>query len=286
MTTTPDLTGKSVIVTGAGSGLGQAMALGLVGAGASVLALDVAGDRLQDTAKLAAAAKAKGKLLPLACDVRSETSCAAAVATAKEKLGGLTGLVNCAGLGMAYLRPDAFEKRPKFWEADPTRWWDMMDVNVRGPFLLARAVMPSLIANGWGRVVNVTTSFNTMIMAGNMPYGQSKAALEAASASWSADTRGTGVTVNILVPGGAADTALVPQDAPFDRSKLVKPDVMVAPILWLMSDLSDGTTGMRFVGKHWNPQKPWQESMQLSSAPIAWPDLAAAAAEGQYRRPD
>ncbi len=286
MSSTPDLSGKSVIVTGAGSGLGQAMTLGLTQAGAAVLALDVAGDRLQETAKRVAAAGAKGKIHPLACDVRSETSCAAAVATAKEKLGGLTGLVNCAGLGMAYLRPDAFAKRPKFWEADPIRWWDMMDVNVRGPFLLTRAAMPALIANGWGRVVNVTTSFNTMIMAGNMPYGQSKAALEAASASWAGDASGTGVTVNILVPGGAADTALVPQDSPFDRTKLVKPDVMVAPIVWLMSNLSDGTTGMRFVGKNWDPAKPWQESMQISSAPIAWPDLAAAAGEGQYRRPD
>ncbi len=279
-----DLTGKQVIVTGAGSGLGQAMALGLTSAGAAVLGLDLLGDRLQETARKAKSAGAKGTFVPLACDVRSETSCNAAVATAKEKLGGLTGLVNCAGLGMAYLSRDAFAKPPKFWEADPTRWWDMMDVNVRGPFLLSRAAMPTLLASGWGRIVNVTTSFNTMIASGNMPYGQSKAALEAASASWAADTRGTGVTVNILVPGGAADTALVPQDAPFDRDKLVKPDVMVAPIVWLMSSVSDGTTGMRFVGKKWDPAKPWQEAMQLSSGPVAWPDLAAAAAEGQYRR--
>ncbi len=281
MAATPDLTGKIVIVTGAGSGLGQAMALGLVTAGAGVLALDVAGDRLQETEREAKAAGAAGRLLPLAVDVRSEHSCIAAVATAKDKLGGLTGLVNCAGLGPAYLSPDAFEKPPKFWEPDPVRWWDIMDVNVRGPFLLARAAMPHLLASGWGRVVNVTTSFNTMIRAGQMPYGQSKAALEAASASWSEDVRGTGVSVNILVPGGAADTRLVPEGSPFDRAKLVKPVVMAAPIVWLMSNLSDGTNGMRFVGNKWDPAKPWQEAMQVSSGPIAWPDLAAAAATGQ-----
>ena len=279
-----ELTGKIVIMTGAGSGLGQAMTLALLDAGASVLGLDLAGDRLQETAARAKAGNAKGKFLPMACDVRSEISCEAAATTAKEKLGGLTGIVNCAGLGMAYLRPDAFAKPPKFWEADPIRWWDMIDVNVRGPFLLARAAMPTLIANGWGRVVNVTTSFNTMIMAGNMPYGQSKAALEAASASWAADTQGTGVTVNVLVPGGAADTALVPQDSPFDRAKMIKPEVMMAPVVWLMSNVSDGTTGMRFVGKKWDPAKPWQEAMQISGGPVAWPDLAAAASEGQYRR--
>lgn len=279
-----DLTGKHVIVTGAGSGLGQAMTLGLARSGASVLALDVAGDRLQETVRDAKSAGANGTVVPLACDVRSESNCNAAIAAAKEKLGGLTGIVNCAGLGMSYLRPDAFASPPKFWEADPLRWWDIMDVNVRGPFLLARAAMPHLLAAKWGRIVNVTTSFNTMMMRGNMPYGQSKAALEAASASWAEDTKGTGVTVNILVPGGAADTRLVPQDAPFERDKLIKPDVMVEPIIWLMSDKSDGTSGMRFIGKRWEPKRPWQEAMQMAGAPIGWPDLAAAAAEGQYRR--
>lgn len=284
MATSIDLTGKTVIVTGAGSGLGQAMALGLVKAGAGVLALDVAGNRLDETAREAKASKASGRLQPLAVDVRSEGACEAAVANAVERLGELTGLVNCAGLGMAYLSPDAFSRPPKFWEADPVRWWDIMDVNVRGPFLLARAAMPRLLAANWGRVVNVTTSFNTMMMKANMPYGQSKAALEAASASWAEDVRGTGVTVNILVPGGAADTRLVPADAPFERDKLIKPEVMVAPIVWLMSDKSDGTSGMRFIGKKWDARKPWQEAMQQAGAPIGWPDLAAAAAEGQYRR--
>jgi NAD(P)-dependent dehydrogenase (short-subunit alcohol dehydrogenase family) len=276
-----DLAGKSVIVTGAGSGLGQAMALALARSGAGVLALDVAGERLQETQRLVREAGAKGRLEPMAVDVRSDTGCAAAVTMAKERLGGLGGIVNCAGLGPAYLKPDALSNPPKFWEADPVRWWDIIDVNVRGPFLLARAAMPTLLASGWGRVVNVTTSFNTMMRAGQMPYGQSKAALEAASASWSEDARGTGVTVNILVPGGAADTRLVPEDSPFDRTKLVKPEVMGPPIVWLMSKLSDGTNGMRFVGNRWDPARPWQEAMQMAGAPIGWPDLAQAAAQGQ-----
>lgn len=277
------LNGKSVIVTGAGSGLGQAMALALAKAGASVLALDVVGDRLKDTVGLAKADGANGEVVPLACDVRLENACAAAVETAKAKLGSLTGVVNCAGLGMAYLTPDAFDTPPRFWDADPTRWWDIMDVNVRGPFLLARAAMPHLLAQKWGRIVNVTTSFNTMMRGGNMPYGQSKAALEAASASWAEDAKDTGVTVNILVPGGAADTRLVPQNSSFNRDELIKPTVMKAPICWLMSDASNGVTGMRYVGKLWDPAKPWQEATKAAGAPIGWPDLAAAAATGQAR---
>ena len=279
----PGLKGKVVIVTGAGSGLGEAMALGLARGGASVLGLDVAGDRAQETARQAKAAGSPGTVHALACDVRSEGSCAAAVETARSKLGGLTGVVNCAGLGMAYLTPDAFAKPPRFWDADPQRWWDMMDVNVRGPFLLARAAMPHLAAQKWGRVVNVTTSFNTMLRGGNMPYGQSKAALEAASSSWSEDARDTGVTVNVLVPGGAADTRLVPDDSPFDRAALIRPQVMVAPICWLMSDDSDGVTGQRFIGKLWDPAKPWSDAMKAAGAPIGWPALAEQAATGQPR---
>lgn len=274
------LEGKVVIVTGAGSGLGQAMALALARDGARVLALDIDGARAAAT--VAQAKGSAGEIVAHGCDVRGEAACAGAVETARTKLGGLTGIVNCAGLGMAYLRPDAFAKPPAYWEADPQRWQDMMDVNVRGPFLLARAAAPHLIAQKWGRIVNVTTSFNTMLRGGTMPYGQSKAALEAASCSWAEDHKDTGVTVNILVPGGAADTRLVPDESPFDRASLIKPDVMMAPIVWLMSEDSDGVTGMRFVGKLWDPKAPSAEAMTASGAPIAWPDLArAAAATGQ-----
>ena len=77
MPTTPDLQGKSIIVTGAGSGLGKAMALGLVHAGASVLGVDLDGTNAQQTAREAKSSRAYGTLLPFACDVRSQTSCIA-----------------------------------------------------------------------------------------------------------------------------------------------------------------------------------------------------------------
>ena len=276
------LKGKVVIVTGSGSGLGRAMALALAGEGANVLALDINLATAEATAKQAQAGGSTGKIVPHSCDVRSEEACAAAIDAARSKLGGLHGIVNCAGLGMAYLQPDAFAARPPYWKADPKRWQDMIDVNVRGPFLLARAAAPHLMAQKWGRIVNVTTSFNTMIRGGNMPYGQTKAALEAASSSWADDHKGTGVTVNVLVPGGAADTPLVPQDSPFDRATMVRPEVMMAPICWLMSEDSDGVSGMRFIGNLWDPKKPWQEASKAAGAPVAWPALAdQAAARGQ-----
>ncbi|CAN0304500.1 unnamed protein product, partial [Phaeothamnion confervicola] len=95
--------------------------------------------------------------------------------------------------------------------------------------------------------------------------------------SWSEDLAGTGVTVNVLVPGGAADTPIIPEESPYDRAKLIRPDVMVAPIRWLMSDLSDGVTGKRFLGAKWDAGAPWQEAMATSGSGTAWPELAAAA---------
>lgn len=273
-----ELTGKVILVTGAASGLGKAMAFALLRNGANVLALDVNADRVAD--ELARVA-ADGRAIAMKFDVRSAEQCEEAVRRARAELGGVHGVVNCAGIGMPHLRPDYHTRPVRFWEADPQRWQDVVDVNMRGPFLLARAAAPHMIAQKWGRIVNVTTSFNTMIRGANMPYGQTKAGLEAASASWSEDLKGTGVTVNVLVPGGAADTGLIPEDSPYDRSKLIAPSVMEAPICWLMSDQSSGVTGKRFIGQLWDPNISPAEAVQRASSGVAWPELAAAAATGQ-----
>jgi NAD(P)-dependent dehydrogenase (short-subunit alcohol dehydrogenase family) len=158
-----------------------------------------------------------------------------------------------------------------------------MDVNVRGAFLMARAAAPHMIAQKWGRIVNVTTSMNTMIRGGNMPYGQSKASLEAATASWADDLKETGVSANVLVPGGAADTPMVPDESHYDRSSLVKPEVMVAPVCWLASKASDGFNQMRFIGRYWNPDASDEENIRAAGAPAAWPELAEQASVGQPR---
>src|SRR5438132_7038777 len=91
-------------------------------------------------------------------------------------------------------------------------------------------------ARGWGRIVNVTTSLGTMLNAGSPTYGPSKAALEALSAIMAKDLDGTGVTVNVLVPGGVTNTPMISDEAGYDRDKLIQPEVMVPPLLWLVSD--------------------------------------------------
>ena len=117
---------------------------------------------------------------------------------------------------------------------------------------MAKAVAPHLVKQGLGRIVNITTSHFTMVMDGFSPYGPSKAAMEAATVIWSKDLAGTGVTVNALLPGGAANTRMIPQGDLVDRSTLVQPEVMMAPIVWLMSPRSNGVTGRRIIAKEWD----------------------------------
>ena len=125
-----------------------------------------------------------------------------------------------------------------FWESDPDIWVQSLNVNVAGTFLMSRSVAPHLIARGWGRIINISTSLDTMQRRHNSPYGVTKAALDAASLIWAADLDNTGVTVNILLPGGMVDTDGTRPSTP--QRKTLPVDVMNEAMLWLASPQSDG----------------------------------------------
>jgi 3-oxoacyl-[acyl-carrier protein] reductase len=134
---------------------------------------------------------------------------------------------------------------------------------------MARAITPVLLRQGWGRIVNVTTSHFTMVMQGFSPYGPSKAAVEAATVIWAKDLADTGVTVNALVPGGPANTRMIPTSEISNRSTLIQPEVMVAPICWLMSRQSDGVTNRRIIAKEWDGVVAHDAPAQVG-APAGW----------------
>jgi NAD(P)-dependent dehydrogenase (short-subunit alcohol dehydrogenase family) len=252
----PNTTEDSVVImTGAAGGLGGAMTRGLLAAGRRVVAVDVT---TTDEGLAALTAEAgrngtAGRLLTLEANVRSTAACEAVVAKGREHFGRIDALVNCAGLGINFVPdPAGGFGAPRFYDVPVDYWEAVMDTNVNGPFRLAHAVAPLLAAQGWGRIINVATGYPTMVKFS--PYGSSKAALEAATVVWSNDLAGTGVTVNVLIPGAAANTPMVPHAVVADRSRLVQPDVMVAPVVWLTSPRSDGVTGRRFIGQDWNPE--------------------------------
>lgn len=153
----------------------------------------------------------------------------------------------------------------------------MVAVNSSGPFYMTRTVVPHMLAQGWGRIIGVTTSMNTMYREGGTPYGPSKAAHEALIAMASRELEGTGVTVNVLVPGGRANTDLIPDDTVFDRDDMIQPEVMKAPVVWLASDASDGINGQRFIGYYWDEDLPLEERLEKAASPAAWPQLGAQA---------
>jgi NAD(P)-dependent dehydrogenase (short-subunit alcohol dehydrogenase family) len=201
--------------------------------------------------------------------------CAAAVTRVRAELGGLNVLINNAGIGMGTIRDDHFDRPVRLAEIEPEHWRRFFEVTCMGAFLLTRAVAPHMLGRGWGRVVNVTTSFLTMLNEGFAPYGPAKAALEAASAIWAKEFQDTGVTVNVLIPGGPTDTRMVPAAAPFARSEMIPPAAMAPPALWLASPASDGVTGQRFVAGLWDPALPPADAAAAASAPIGWPGLAS-----------
>jgi len=273
---TPSLEGKVAIVTGGGRGLGHAMTLGLARAGASVVVSAARqADEVRGVADDINAALGARRVLALQADVTREADCRRLVDEALAAFGGLHILVNNAGRGMKYVSPTFLTEPTRFWEVDGDTWRTIVDTNVNGPFLMARAAVPHMLRQGWGRVVNITMNHETMRRAGFSPYGPSKAALESETVIWAQDLAGSGVTVNGLLPGGATDTGMIPDGVPEAvRRQLLRPDVMVEPLLWLASDASAATTGARLNAAHWDAALPVEQAAAAALENAGWANQA------------
>ncbi|MGE0259108.1 MAG: SDR family NAD(P)-dependent oxidoreductase [Alphaproteobacteria bacterium] len=265
---------RTAIVTGAAGGIGRALVAGLLGAGIKVAASDRTSAGL---AELAASARASGReaaLLTIEADLTRDDAAERIVAAARGRFGAIDILVNNAGVGQATVRPDNRQNPIKFWEITPEQWRLFTAVHTNAPMALSRAVVHEMMQRRWGRIVNVTTSLGTMIRPGSPTYGPSKAALEAFSAIMAKDLDGTGVTVNVLVPGGATNTGMIPAEAPYAREDMIQPAVMAPPLVWLVSQAASGVTGRRFLAVHWDPQLPPEQAAAKAGAPVAWTDIA------------
>jgi NAD(P)-dependent dehydrogenase (short-subunit alcohol dehydrogenase family) len=234
-----EIVARRVLLTGGTSGLGLAMASALAHAGASVVLTGRDPGRAEQVAATLPGASGLG------LDTRDEASVSAAVQAAAGRLGGIDLLVNNAGLGMRTVNPRFTTEPQGFWRVSPEGFRAVVDTNLTGYFLVAREVTPLMLAAGRGRIVNVSMNHATMTRRGFVPYGPSRAGAEALSRIMAADLDGTGVTVNMLLPGGATRTGMIPDGDP--GLTLLEPEIMGPPIVWLASADAEGTSNERIV---------------------------------------
>jgi NAD(P)-dependent dehydrogenase (short-subunit alcohol dehydrogenase family) len=259
---------KVAVVTGGGRGLGAAMALGLARAGYRVVVTAA-----REAAEIEAIAAEAGddRVYPLVADVTREEDCERVVDAALARFGSLDILVNNAGRGMKYISSSFMTEPTRFWEADASAWRSVIDTNINGPFLMARAAVRPMLRGRWGRIINISMNRDTMQRAGFSPYGPSKAALESETIIWAQDLAGTGVTVNALLPGGATLTGMIPPGVPQHvRAALLDPGIMIRPLLWMVSPASDGITGKRLVANRWRMDVDDAAAAQSAMLDAGW----------------
>ncbi len=249
------LDGKVAIVTGAGRGIGRAIAEAYLQEGASVT---ITAAREQAELDQFTQQGWSERLLPLLADVTDPQVCERVVDQTIQRFGPIDILVNNAGRGMKYVSSSFMTEPSHFWEVEPSTWHMIIETNVNGPFYMTRAVVRHMRdQQRKGSILNISVSYETMKRSGFSPYGPSKAALEAASAIWAQDLAASRIRVNILLPGGATNTGMLPSAAPEDmRVRLLQPEIMQAPAVFLASDASEEVTGRRLIATEWNEGHP------------------------------
>ena len=239
-----DLSGNVAFVTGAGSGIGQRIAIGLAQCGADVALLDRrTDDGLATTARHVKAAGRRS--IEIAADVTQSASLNEAVSRTEAELGPLTLAVNAAGIANA--NPAE--------EMEESQFQTMMDINLKGVFLSCQAEARAMLKNGRGSIVNIASMSGVIVNRGlnQCHYNASKAGVIHMSKSMAMEWVGRGIRVNTISPGYTAtpmntrpemvhQTNLFEEQTPMQRMATV--DEMVGPAVFLLSGAASFVTGV------------------------------------------
>lgn len=185
-----DLTQRVALVTGGGRGLGRHFALALARCGAKIAVLARSKNQVVETASMVA--DMGGTALSLSADVTDQVAVEEAVRDTERLIGPIDTLVNNAGSSRA---------AGSLWEVDPEEWWRDIEVNLRGPFLCSRAVLPGMIERGHGRIINVSSGAGLGPRPGYSCYAASKAALICLTDTLAVETKNYGIGVFAISPG-------------------------------------------------------------------------------------
>jgi len=243
---TSDLASRVVVVTGAAGGFGRAFSLAFVEAGARVVAADLDEAGAEETAELVR--RAGGEAVGAAVDVADEASVAALVESAVDAFGGVDVLVNNAGI---YADLD---RRP-FYELDAEVWDRVLAINLRGPWLCAKACVPAMRVRGGGAIVNISSA---TVFSGSplfAHYVASKGGLIALTRAMAREVGDLGIRVNAVAPGFTlteASRRLIPDAETYgvDRGAIKRaavPEDLVGTVLFLASSASAFVTGQTIV---------------------------------------
>jgi 3-oxoacyl-[acyl-carrier protein] reductase len=233
---------KVAIVTGARVGIGRALALAFAGEGAHVVINDIQDEG--GTKEVVAQIRNMGrKALYMKGDVALEEDVKRVVSATLGTFGRIDILVNNAGLRtIVYL---GVENRPVVDLA--VKDWDrMIAVNLRGPFLMSQAVLPQMMKQKQGSVINISSGAGRQGVPGKSAYCASKHGLEGFSKALAGEVKEFNIRVNALVPGGRVDT---------DGRGGLPVDVVVPAAMFLASDDSQGVTGESILATDWNRKK-------------------------------
>lgn len=261
---------RVVLLTGAAGGIGRVMTQALLAEGHRIVAVDRSEGGLE---QLKTACGPEAPVAYVHADLGTEAGCQQAVDAAHERFRHVDALINNAGIGMSSIRPDGEAKHPGIEELSAEVYDRFLAVFVRAPAALAHAVLPMMRQRSYGRIVNNTTSYLTMLRV--QPYGAAKAALESMSAVWATELKDSPITVNVLVPGGPTDTPMISDASGWPRDKMLRPRIMAAPIRWLISDAANGFTGQRITAARWDVNLPDAEAVKKATRAIGWPELSS-----------